>query len=121
VGRGRAAETGAAAQRHEEDPRPGGRLDGGAKRLRELLAAAVEQFNGGNLSAAISMLELAEMAIREKKIDPTTVERARAEAIEGIRPEQLRKLAENKQIPADAYRVRRLVAHWLEQGALQAN
>ena len=25
------------------------------------------------------------------------------------------------QIPADAYRVRRLVAHWMEQGALQSN
>jgi hypothetical protein len=24
-------------------------------------------------------------------------------------------------IPIDAYRVRRLVAHWMEQGALQAN
>lgn len=68
----------------------------GAKRLRELLTAAVEQFNLGNLSAAISMLELAEVAIVEKKIDPTTVERARAEAVESIGAEPLRKSAENK-------------------------
>jgi Domain of unknown function (DUF4388) len=68
----------------------------GAKRLRELLSAAVEQFNGGNLSAAISMLELAETAIVEKKVDPNTVERARAEAVENISGEQLRKCAESK-------------------------
>src|SRR5262249_45121579 len=68
----------------------------GAKRLRELLTAAIDQFNAGNLSAAISMLELAEATIVEKKIDATTVERVRAEAIEGIRQDQLKKLAENK-------------------------
>src|SRR5262249_14395356 len=66
----------------------------GAKRLRELLTAAIDQFNAGNLSAAISMLELAEATIVEKKIDATTVERVRAEAIEGIRQDQLKKLAE---------------------------
>ena len=49
-----------------------------------------------NLSAAISMLELAEVAIVKKKIDATSVERIRAEAIDGIRADQLRKLAENK-------------------------
>jgi hypothetical protein len=68
----------------------------GAKRLRELLTAAIDQFNSGNLSAAISMLELAEVAIVEKKIDATTVERVRAEAIDGIRQDQLKKMADNK-------------------------
>ena len=68
----------------------------GARRLRELLTAAVEQFNGGNLSGAISMLELADTAIVEKKIDPTTVERVRTEAVENLSSEQLRKFAENK-------------------------
>jgi hypothetical protein len=68
----------------------------GSKRLRELLTAAIDQFNAGNLSAAISMLELADVAIVEKKIDPTTVERIRAEAIDAIRPDQLRKMAETK-------------------------
>jgi hypothetical protein len=68
----------------------------GAKRLRELLGAAIDQFNAGNLSAAVSMLELAEVVIVEKKIDATSVERIRAEAVEEIRPDLLRKLAENK-------------------------
>jgi hypothetical protein len=68
----------------------------GAKRLRELLTAAIDQFNGGNLSAAISMLELAEVTIVEKKIDATSVERIRAEAVDAMRPDQLKKYTENK-------------------------
>ena len=68
----------------------------GSRRLRELLTAAIDQFNAGNLSATISMLELADVAIVEKRVDPTTVERIRAEAIDAIRPDQLKKLAENK-------------------------
>ena len=68
----------------------------GSKRLRELLTAAVDQFNNGNLSAAISMLELAEVTIVEKRIDATSVERIRAEAIDGMRQDQLKKYVENK-------------------------
>src|ERR1041385_4186743 len=68
----------------------------GAKKLRELLTAAIDQFNNGNLSAAISMLELAEVTIVEKKIDATSVERIRAEAIDGMRQDQLKKYVENK-------------------------
>lgn len=68
----------------------------GAKRFRELLTAAVEQFNNGALSASIAMLELAELAIAEKNIDATTVERVRGEVVESISSEQLRKYTENK-------------------------
>ena len=66
------------------------------KRLRELLFAAIEQFNSGALSVAVSMLEVADTVIVEKKVDPATMDRIRSDAIEGISAEQLKKYAENK-------------------------
>jgi len=68
----------------------------GTKRFRELMMSAVEQFNAGSLSAALSMLELAEQIITEKKIDPSTVERFRADAVETISAEQIKKYGESK-------------------------
>ena len=67
-----------------------------SKRLRELLAAAVEQFNAGSLSAASSMLDLAEIVIVEKKIDAITIDRVRSDALSTLNPEQLRKYTENR-------------------------
>lgn len=66
------------------------------KRVRELLMTAVEQFNAGSLSAAASMLELADQIIAEKKIDQVTIDRIRGEAVEAISAEQLKKYTENK-------------------------
>jgi len=66
------------------------------KRFRELLTSAIEQFNAGSLSAAVSMLQLAEIVIVEKKLDASTVERVRSDAVEAISSEQLKKYAENK-------------------------
>jgi Domain of unknown function (DUF4388) len=66
------------------------------KRFRELMAEAVEQFNQGALGTAVSMLELASRVIVEKKIDPSTVERVRASAVESISSERLRKYTENR-------------------------
>ena len=66
------------------------------KRFRGLIMCSVEQFNTGALSAAIMMLELAQKVVIEKKIDPSTVDRIRADAVEAIKTEQIRKYAENK-------------------------
>jgi hypothetical protein len=66
------------------------------KRFRELMTEAVEQFNEGALGPAVSMLELAARVIVEKKLDPSTVERVRASAVESISSERLRKYTENK-------------------------
>jgi len=66
------------------------------QRFRELLMEAVEQFNNGALAAAVSMLELANAIPTEKKLDPNSVERARAVAADAISGERLRKYAENK-------------------------
>lgn len=66
------------------------------RRFRELMMEAVEQFNEGALGPAASMLELAARVIVEKKLDPSTVERVRASAVEAISSERLKKYAENK-------------------------
>lgn len=67
-----------------------------SRRFRELLGAAVEQFNAGSLGAAVSILELAESVIVEKKLDPSTVDRICNECVETISPEQLKKYGEQK-------------------------
>ena len=66
------------------------------RRFRELMAEAVEQFNRGALGPAVSMLELAARVVVEKRLDPSTVERVRADAVETISSERLKKYAENK-------------------------
>ncbi|HUR82808.1 MAG TPA: DUF4388 domain-containing protein [Thermoanaerobaculia bacterium] len=66
------------------------------KRFRELMLEAVEQFNQGALGPAVSMLELAARVIVEKKLDPATVERVRATAVESISSERLKKYTESK-------------------------
>lgn len=66
------------------------------RRYRELVNEAVEQFNRGALGPAVSMLELAARVVVEKKLDPSTVERVRADAVEAISSERLKKYAENK-------------------------
>ena len=66
------------------------------KRYRGLMMCAVEQFNQGSISAAIQMLELAQKVVVEKKIDPSTVERISADAVEAINNEQIKKYADNK-------------------------
>jgi len=68
----------------------------GTKRFRELVMSAVEQFNSGMLSASISMLELARAVIEEKKIDSSTVDRVRSDAVEALSFEEVRKYSESK-------------------------
>jgi hypothetical protein len=65
-------------------------------RFRELVMAAVEQFNSGALGAALSMLELADVIVVEKQLDPSTVDRIRAGAVDSISSEQLKRYSEDK-------------------------
>ena len=67
-----------------------------ARRLRELMTEAVQLFNNGALAASVSMLELAARVVVEKKLDPTSVERIRGEAVDTISSERLKKYTENK-------------------------
>ncbi|HVR43597.1 MAG TPA: DUF4388 domain-containing protein [Thermoanaerobaculia bacterium] len=65
-------------------------------RFRELVGSAVEQFNAGSLTAAASMLDLADVVVVEKKIDPSTAARIREAAVDGISSEQLKKYEEDR-------------------------
>ncbi len=66
------------------------------KRFRELMLSAVEQFNNGSLSAAIAMLELAQSVAIEKKIDGSTVDRMKGDAVEALNSAQIKKYGESK-------------------------
>lgn len=66
------------------------------KRFRELMTTAVEQFNNGALSAAMSILDLGQQVIVEKRLDASTVDRMRSEAAEGLNYEQIKKYGESK-------------------------
>src|SRR5207247_1323524 len=67
-----------------------------ATRFRELVMSAIEQFNGGNLGATVSILDLAEVIVKEKKMDGGLVERIRDDAMAELSSEQLKKYSENK-------------------------
>jgi hypothetical protein len=66
------------------------------RRFRELLNAGIERFNAGSLGAAVSIFELAETVIEEKKLDPSTIDRIRVDLAETISPEQLKQYGEHK-------------------------
>jgi uncharacterized protein DUF4388 len=66
----------------------------GARRFNEMVKTAVERFNEGSLPQAITMLELAERIIAERRVDPVAADAVRRKADEGIDTERLRKYAE---------------------------
>jgi hypothetical protein len=61
-----------------------------AKRLRELILAAIEQFNTGSLFAASAMLDLASTVMTEPGLFSNVADRIRSEAAATIDPNQLR-------------------------------
>lgn len=65
----------------------------GAKRFRELVHTAIEEFNSGHLGRAVTMFELAEQLASEQKVRPGFVEAVR-KGHESLDAERLRKLAE---------------------------
>ncbi|MGE5235181.1 MAG: DUF4388 domain-containing protein [Acidobacteriota bacterium] len=83
----------------EEDPKEG------AKRLHEMVRAAVEQLNEGQLGRAVTMFELAERIIAETKLDPVIVQQVRERAHESLDEGRLRKLAEDPDSQAPLRRV----------------
>jgi hypothetical protein len=60
------------------------------RRFRELVYAAVEQFNDGHLGRAVTMLELAERLVTEGRVQTVFVEPMRKEH-ERLSPEKLKK------------------------------
>lgn len=67
----------------------------GGRRFHEMVRAAVEQFNEGALGRAVTMFELAERIVAEKKVDPTRVDLARRSMHESLDPDKLRAFAED--------------------------
>jgi hypothetical protein len=64
-----------------------------ARRFREMVQAAAEQFNEGNLGRAVTMYDLAEQLVADKKVEPAVVEALR-KGHESLRYERMRKFAE---------------------------
>jgi hypothetical protein len=71
-----------------EDPAEAG------KRFRELVQAAVAQFNAGHLGRAVSMFELAEQLVSDKKVESTFVTVLRERGHEYLDAVRLRKYGE---------------------------
>jgi hypothetical protein len=65
-----------------------------ATRFRELVHAAIEQFNEGNLGRAVTMFELADQLATEQKVKPAFLEPLRKGGHEYLDPERLRRFAE---------------------------
>jgi hypothetical protein len=71
-----------------EDPAEAG------KRFRELVYAAMAQFNTGHLGRAVSMFDLAEQLVSDKKVESAFVNVLRETAQEHLDAERLRKYGE---------------------------
>lgn len=69
-----------------------------AARFRELVHAAIEQFNEGNLGRAVTMFELAEQLAVDQKVKPAFVEPMRKGGHEYLDPERLRKFGERPEL-----------------------
>jgi len=67
-------------------------------RFLELVRAATEQFNEGNLGRATTMFELAERLIAEKKVKPESIVRLRQQGDEQLDAGRLRKCAERSDL-----------------------
>ncbi|HVR69948.1 MAG TPA: DUF4388 domain-containing protein [Vicinamibacteria bacterium] len=67
-----------------------------AKRFREMVHAAIEQFNEGHLGRAVNMFELAERLAAEEKIQPMFVQALRTQGHDYLDPERLRGFAERR-------------------------
>ncbi|HET7747434.1 MAG TPA: DUF4388 domain-containing protein, partial [Vicinamibacteria bacterium] len=64
------------------------------KRFREMVQAAIEQFNEGQLGRAVSMFDLAEKMITDQKVKPMFVDPLRSTAHDRLSPDKLKSFAE---------------------------
>jgi hypothetical protein len=65
-----------------------------ARRFNEMVKTACERFNEGALAQAVTMLELAERIVREKRVDGTIVAAVRHKGDESLDVEWLRRYAD---------------------------
>jgi len=76
-----------------------------ATRFRELVHAAIEQFNEGNLGRAVTMFELAEQLATEQKVKPAFVDPLRKGGHEYLDPERLRRFGERPELRAGLQKI----------------
>lgn len=67
-----------------------------AKRFREMVHAAIEQFNEGHLGRAVNMFELAERLSAEQKVQPVFVQPLRTQGHDYLQEERLRAFADRR-------------------------
>ena len=77
----------------------------GVKRFTEMVHAAIEQFNEGQLSKAAAMFEVADRLITDKKVDPENAKLVRQRTHEKLSAEHLRGFAEKPEKHASLRRV----------------
>ncbi len=65
-----------------------------ARRFNEMVKAACERFNEGALPQAVTMLDLADRIVGEKRVDPGMVDAVRHKGDEALDVERLRRYAE---------------------------
>ncbi|HKA37953.1 MAG TPA: DUF4388 domain-containing protein, partial [Thermoanaerobaculia bacterium] len=81
----------AAIHRIVEQPEEPGEV---ARRFNEMVKTACERFNEGALPQSVTMLDLAERIVKEKRVDPQIVEAVRQKGDESLDVERLRRYAE---------------------------
>jgi len=67
----------------------------GALRFRELVASAIERFNEGALGPAITMIDLANKIVAERRVEPAVLESVRSQGHAKISHEMLRSVVDN--------------------------
>jgi uncharacterized protein DUF4388 len=97
-----------------EDPADAG------KRFRELVQAAVAQFNAGNLGRCVSMFELAEQLVADHKVENAFVAVLRDRGHESLDAERLKRYAERPDLRASLRTVLNFFPVLRASGLLQA-
>ena len=80
----------------------------GAARFREMVMAAVEQFNEGSLARSATMFQLAERIANEKKVDDVVVQTVRQRSHDQLDLEKMRQFAET----SEKHRLLRIVMNF---------
>ncbi len=90
------------------------------KRFRELVHAAIEQFNSGNLGRCVSMFELAEQLAADRKVENAFVAVLRERGHEKLDPERLRRYADRPDLRPSLRTVMNFFPTLRPQGLLHA-
>jgi hypothetical protein len=68
-----------------------------ARRFRELVEAAIEQFNEGSIGRSVTLVELASRLMEDKLIDDSSAASIRKSAVESLDQERLRAAVESRE------------------------